>query len=222
MDAVVAGQVARRLAGGDDVVRGDAVLAVRQRNFVHRRAERLVHVERRAHGCFDFGIQARARNARGPSRFANPASGWFTVCEYGGTGTSSDVESRGSCPAIASNSSATSSTDWPNGPTWSRLLAKRHEAVAAHAAVGRLHADDAAQAGRLADRAARVGADRQRRHAGGDAAAEPPLEPPGDALEVPRIARHLKRRVLGRAAHRELVHVRPADEHGVGRREASR
>ena len=42
-------------------------------------------------------------------------------------------------------------------------------------------------------------------------AAEPPLEPPGVRVEVPGIVRHLKRRVLGRAAHRELVHVRPAE-----------
>ena len=45
------------------------------------------------------------------------------------------------------------------------------QAVAADPAVGRLEADDAAQRGRLADRAARVGAERERRELG---AAPPP------------------------------------------------
>ena len=41
---------------------------------------------------------------------------------------------------------------------------ERHGAVARDRAVGRLHADDAAQRGGLADRAAGVGAERERRH----------------------------------------------------------
>ena len=44
---------------------------------------------------------------------------------------------------------------------------ERHRAVARDGAVGRLHADDAAQRGGLADRAAGVGAERERRHRGG-------------------------------------------------------
>ena len=43
------------------------------------------------------------------------------------------------------------------------------------------------------------------------AAAEPPLEPPGHALEIPGVARRAVGRVLGRRAHRELVHVRLAE-----------
>ena len=42
---------------------------------------------------------------------------------------------------------------------------ERDQAVARHAAVGRLQADDAAERRRLADRAAGVGAERERRHA---------------------------------------------------------
>ena len=45
------------------------------------------------------------------------------------------------------------------------------------------------------------------------AAAEPPLLPPGDALEVERVARRSVGRVLGRAAHRELVHVGSPEDH---------
>ena len=42
---------------------------------------------------------------------------------------------------------------------------ERDQAIAADAAVGRLQAGDAAERRRLADRAAGVGADRERRHA---------------------------------------------------------
>ena len=42
----------------------------------------------------------------------------------GGTGASIEVESHGSCPEIASCSSAASSTVRPNGPGVSRLEAK--------------------------------------------------------------------------------------------------
>ena len=72
MDAVVTGQVARRLAGGDDVVRGDGVLAVRQRNFVDRCAERFVDVERGANGGFDFAVEARAEVFADPADLAGP------------------------------------------------------------------------------------------------------------------------------------------------------
>ena len=53
------------------------------------------------------------------------------------------------------------------------------QAVARDAAVGRLEPDDAAQRGRLTDRAAGVGAERERRQPAATAAADPPLEPPG-------------------------------------------
>ena len=57
---------------------------------------------------------------------------------------------------------------------------ERDHPVAADRAVGRLHADDPAQRGGLADRAAGVGPDRPRRGAGGDASrASRRCEPPG-------------------------------------------
>ena len=49
----------------------------------------------------------------------------------------------------------------PNGPIWSSERRERDQAVARDPAVGRLQADDAAQRRRLADRAARVGAERR-------------------------------------------------------------
>ena len=48
------------------------------------------------------------------------------------------------------------------------------------------------------------------------AAAEPPDEPPGTRSEVPRVGGRPERRVLGRRAHRELVHVGLAQDHGPG------
>ena len=96
---------------------------------------------------------------------------------------------------------------------------ERHQTVAADAAVGRLQPGDAAQAGRLANRAAGVGADRQRRHRRRDAGRGAAAGAAGNARQVPGIARLLEGRVLGRAAHGELVHVRVADQHGVGRLE---
>ena len=84
--AVVAGQVARGFAGGDDVVSGHAVLAVRQRDFFHCRAERLVDVERFADGGFDFAVEARAEMLADQAELQIRSSGLLTVCEYGGTG----------------------------------------------------------------------------------------------------------------------------------------
>ena len=48
------------------------------------------------------------------------------------------------------------------------------------------------------------------------AAAEPPLLPAGHRVEVPRVADRPERRALVRRAHRELVHVRLAEEHRAG------
>jgi hypothetical protein len=60
-------------------------------------------------------------------------------------------------------------------------------AVARHHAVGRLDAGDAAQGGRLADRAAGVGAGGAGARRAATAAAEPPEEPPGTAAGVPGV-----------------------------------
>ena len=48
------------------------------------------------------------------------------------------------------------------------------------------------------------------------AAADPPLDPPGDAREVVRVVGHAERGVLGRRAHRELVEVRLGDRDRAG------
>ncbi len=98
--------------------------------------------------------------------------------------------------------------------------AEGEQAVARDAAVGRLEADDAAQRRRLADRAAGVGAERDRREAGRDRDRRAAARSARDAIERPRVARHAERRVLGRRAHRELVAVGLAEDDRAGRFEA--
>ena len=78
MDAVVAGQIAGGLAGGDDVVGGHGVLAVRQRNLLDLRPERLVDAHRLADRRFDLGVQPFAEMlAHQPQ--PQPSSGCRTV-----------------------------------------------------------------------------------------------------------------------------------------------
>ena len=93
---------------------------------------------------------------------------------------------------------------------------ERDEPVARHAAVGRLHADDAAQRRRLADRAAGVAAERQRGEAGGDRRRAAAARAAGDPGRVVRVAGGAERRVLGGAAHGELVEVGLADDDAAG------
>ena len=98
--------------------------------------------------------------------------------------------------------------------------AEGEQAVARDAAVGRLEADDAAERARLADRAAGVGAERDRRQAGRHRDRGAAARPARDAIQRPRIARHAERRVLGRRAHRELVAVGLAEDDRAGRFQA--
>ena len=79
-------------------------------------------------------------------------------------------------------------------------VGQRDQPVAGHPAVGRLHPDRAGHGSRLADRAAGVGAEGERRlergHGGGGAAAGAARDP----VEVPGVVRGAVRRVLGRAS----------------------
>ena len=104
----------------------------------------------------------------------------------GGTGASMEVESIGSWPPITACSSAASSTVRDTGPTWSRLLAERDDAVAGHAAVRRLGPDRAGDGGRLADRPAGVGADGERRLERRDGGGGATARPAGDPARGPR------------------------------------
>ena len=92
----------------------------------------------------------------------------------------------------------------------------RHDALARDAAVGRLDPDGAGQRAGLADRAAGVGADRQRRQPGRDGGGGPAAGAAGRPVGVPGVAGRAVRRVLGGRAHRELVEVGLAEDRHVG------
>ena len=85
-----------------------------------------------------------------------------------------------------------------------------------HLPVGRLHPDEPAHGRRLADRAAGVGADGQRRLERGHRGRAAAGRSTGHAGQPPRVARRLVRRALGRRAHRELVHVGLAEDDEPG------
>ena len=87
------------------------------------------------------------------------------------------------------------------------------EPVARDEAVGRLHADDAAERGRLADRAPGVRAERERHEARRHRGGAPPGRAPRHAARVPGVAGRTERGVLGRGPHGELVEIRLADDH---------
>ena len=93
---------------------------------------------------------------------------------------------------------------------------ERHEAVARDAAVGRLRAHGRGDGRRLPDRAAGVGAGRERRLEGREHRARATAGAAGDAVQVPRVVRRAVGGVLGRAAHRELVHVGLAEDRQAG------
>ena len=90
------------------------------------------------------------------------------------------------------------------------------EPPAADPPVGGLEAGDPAEAGGLTDRAARVGADGDSRHVGGHAGGRSAAGAAWSPREIPRVFDRPECRVLVGAAHRELVHVCLADDHGIG------
>ena len=91
-----------------------------------------------------------------------------------------------------------------------------HDAVTADRAVGGLDAHDAAEAGRLADGAARVGTQRDARHAGGDRRRRAARAAARNTTQIPRVARGAERGGLGGGTERELVHVQLAQRHAAG------
>ena len=144
------------------------------------------------------------RRLRAAPRSRAPASRW-----------SSNRWDRGrrSTPSIR----ALSRTVRVSGPTWSRRPRARDGAGAAHAAVGRLHADHAAGRGGQADRAAGVGAQRAIDHARGDRGARAARAAAGDAGLVPRIAAMAVMHVVAGRAGGELRHVEEAQlDHARG------
>src|SRR5262249_44552211 len=92
---------------------------------------------------------------------------------------------------------------------------ERDQPVAADATIRWLEADDAAQSAGLADRAAGVRAKGEWRELGADGCRGTAARAARHTVEVPRVAGRKEARVLGGRAHRELVHVRLAEQHGA-------
>ena len=91
-----------------------------------------------------------------------------------------------------------------------------HQAVTRHRAVGGLRADGASHEGGLADRAARVGTEREGHHVGGDSRGGATAGAAGDTLGVPRVLGRTEGGVLGGRTHGELVHVGLTDDGQAG------
>ena len=144
-----------RLGGGDRRPRRGAV---RQSGRVVRRAAaaRRTRAERRAH------VVVERRRARRRPRSAERRRDRLEVDVAASGGRS------GSRPARHSNISRASATDARQRAVGDERLPALRARLARHGAERRLEADDAAERGRDADRAAAVAAERQRARAGGD------------------------------------------------------
>ena len=160
--AVEAREVAGGLRGGHDVVGRDGVPGVgegdvddpRARGLEGLRAPRGTRPSTRGSTPFSRNApghaDAHALRAAGRARRRNRAP---AIVGAGGVARRRGRTAR-------EDSSAASSTVRGEGADLVERRREGHEAVAAHAAVGRLQADDAAQRGGLADGAAGVGAER--------------------------------------------------------------
>ena len=218
-DAVVAGQVRGRLGRGDDVVRGEAVVGVRQADLLDDRARR-PRARRPPRGCAPrrrapcpatkYSLGRPRRLPR--SEAAASSSLWARVSSVVGDG----FGRRGRVALVASGDRVQQGRRVADvageRPDLVERAREGHDPVAADPAVGRLHPDDPAQGGRLADRAAGVGPDRERRVERGHGRGRAAAAAAGHPVECPRVGGRAVRGVLGRGAHRELVHVRLAED----------
>ena len=160
-DAVVAGEVARRLGGRDQVVGGDAVRRVREPHRLDRRAELAREVERRLERVQDAGLDPLAgqllRHAEADARCRSVAVGSAHRLGQAERGRVARVGARHRAEQQRGVGGVARER--------ARLVERRGERdhpVARDRAVGGLEADDAAQRRGLADRAAGVGPDRPR------------------------------------------------------------
>ena len=164
-------------------------MTVRQLDVAHRRAklgeDAHALVERRAH----VRIDAAREHAR---RHADPQALQVAAehsAENFGTARAAAVASRGSAPLIDLETERGILDRSRERPDLIERRGERDEPEARDAAVGRLHPDDAAERGRLANRSAGVRSERDRRHA----------------------RRHRDRRSAARSARRPVERPRVAD-----------
>ncbi len=207
---VEAGQVARHLRRQDQVVGGERVIEVRAVDFGHVSAERgqLLDgfVERRQHaGLIPLAAQLLDHSDAHAAEIAC-GTGLCGADDIGHLGVD-----RGRVARVVPGDHLMQQCGVQDGARTRPALIERrragHQAVARHRAVGGFDADGRGQRGGLADRAAGVGADGQRRlerrQRGGAATARSA----GHPLGVPWVAGRAVGGVLRRRAHRELVHV---------------
>ena len=182
------------------------------------------------------GSRDRARRRRGPrarrsaasastaARSSRPSLNWAPGGAATLTATRRRRAPRATAPAkslpgaAASMNSAASAVRRASGPLTDRPCQAPSCGASGTRSRVRLEPDEAAPGGRHADRPGAVGAQRRRRTSpAATAAPVPPLEPPGRAREVPRVARGAERRRVGRRQHHQLGHVRLADDDRAGR-----
>ena len=191
-DTVEAGQVGGALARRDQVVRRQRVLEVRAGHLDDLGAQLDQRVDApRGTPPSRPGSAPSPANSRDQ---AEPHAGQVAGRAQprprpttSGTGAGIEVESRGSCPAMTACSSAASSHGTGARARGVQRGRERDQAVAGGAAVGRLGADGAGDRAGLADRAAGVGADRQRRLVGGQRRGRAAARAARDAAQVPRV-----------------------------------
>src|SRR5262249_12534152 len=215
-DAVVAGEVRGRFGGGDQVVAGQAeVDRARQAALLELRTELPCLLERRVHGFGDAGLDA------------------FGLVQLLGNADpeASEVLGLGQLDRLRALDGGRVARVAPgDDPVEQRAVAdclrvgadlveaggEGDDPVAADGAVRRAQADDAAERGRLLDRAAGVRPERPRREARGDGRRRPARGAARNALGIPGVPSRPEARVLGRRAHCELVHVRLAEQRQPG------
>ena len=215
-DAVVTRQVRRALGGGDQVVRRQGVVGVRQRDLADRApspssrstaartAPAIAGLDPLAEAlgdhahpqAFDAAAPARPRS-RGPAverrRVARVVAGDAPSSVRGVAHVARERADRGRA-TTRTRSGRTATTRPYVG--FSPTTPQSEAGCRTEPPVSVPSAQTASPAGH-----------RRRRPAG---------RPAGHAVEVPRVVYGSERRVLVRRAHRELVAVRLADQHGAG------
>ena len=198
-DAVEAGEVGRRLGRGDQVVGGQPVDRGGHRHLVDLGPGRLEGGGRLPDPGGDVGAGAHVAVEHLPHQAdpqaLDPPAQLRAASARAASGDRGGVEGVGPGDHVVEQRGV-----GHGGGERPDLVERRGEGdqpVAGHPPVGGLHADDAAQRGGLADRAAGVGAQRQGgeagRHRGGAAARGAARDPAG----VVGVAGRPERRVLG-------------------------
>ena len=195
VSSVIAGEIARRLARRDQIVGGDAILCVRQLHIVDGRTSRLEHGKRFLHTLGHFGIEALGIVL---GHAADPHAGQRLV-EQVGVARHVDGQRGGVARIVTSDCFHDQGAVGGAAGHRADLVEARRErdqATAADAAVGRLESGDAAEAGRLTDRAAGVGADRHGGHIGRHAGCRTAARATRSPREVPRVANRAEGGIL--------------------------